>query len=139
MLWRGDTRRSYVRCAGDARAGDDVRAPFADTWREGDAPGDGADPSPGLYEPGRGFGAPQRENAAVRACLGYATGAAETASTLAAQPFRRATFDNLLVGVGAPEGRVVDAVYGTFLGSGACSTTPELCRPDYERYPAPAR
>jgi hypothetical protein len=75
----------------------------------------------------------------VRACLGYATDATEIASTIVVQPYRRVTFDNLLIGVETPGGRVAYAVYHTFLGSSACIPNPALCRPDYERYPNPAR
>ena len=138
MLWRGDTREISVLCGGNRRAGDDVRGPFADTWREGEAPGGGPGPRPGLYEPGRGFGKLWLENAEVRDCLGYSTDSAETAYTLTAQPFRRQSFDNLLVSAETPEGAFIYAVYRNFLGSSSCISRPSLCRPDYERYPNPA-
>jgi hypothetical protein len=139
MLWRGDTRAIYVLCGGDRSAGEDVRGPFVDTWRDGDVPGGGAGPGSGLYEPGRGFGKLWRENAEVRACLGYATDAVETPFTIIVQPFRRASFDNMLIAVKAPEGKFIYAVYSGILGSSSCVIRPALCRPDYERYPDPAR
>jgi hypothetical protein len=114
MIWRGDTRTIHVLCGG-------------------------AGPGTGLHEPGRGVGRLWRENAEVRACLGYATDAVETAFTIVVQPFRRASFDNLLIAATTPEGRFIYALYSGFLGSSSYVVCPSLCRPDYERYPVPAR
>ena len=137
VLWRGDTREFYMLCGGDQRAGADVRGPLADTWAEGQPAGGGGGPRPGLYEPGRGFGKLWRADQGIRDCLGYATSAGETSYPLVLQPFRRRSFDNLLITAATPEGRFVYAVYSDFLGSSSCISYPALCRPDYARFPDP--
>jgi hypothetical protein len=98
-------------------------------------PGGGPGPRAGLYEPGRGFGRIWREQPGVRDCLGYATDPEESAGLVDLQPFRRGTFDNLLVATNTPGGRVAYALYRDYLGSSACIPNPALCHPDYERFP----
>ena len=112
----------------------------ADTWQAGDDPGGGSAPVAGLFLPGRGFGKVWREDQRVRDCLGYALTPAETAYTMSVQPFQRYTFQaNLMLSAATPEGDVIYTIYQTFLGSSACISRPALCRPDYQRYPAPSR
>ncbi|HEX5501020.1 MAG TPA: hypothetical protein VFW96_00275 [Thermomicrobiales bacterium] len=92
MIWRGDQRQIYVFC-GSQQSGR-VETDFAtgqlyfqDTWTEGQEPGGGPAPQPGLFYPQRGFGKVWRENDYVRQCLGYALTAKETGYSLSGQVF----------------------------------------------------
>lgn len=94
MFWRGD-KHLIIVLAGDPQTGQliiDARrvAPyFADTWQEGQDPGCGPAPTPGLYYPQRGFGKVWRDNDYVRSALGYARTAAESGYTMTIQDFER--------------------------------------------------
>ncbi|MGN6698004.1 MAG: hypothetical protein ACTHMR_07595 [Thermomicrobiales bacterium] len=94
MFWRGD-KHLIIVLAGDPQTGQliiDARqvAPyFADTWQEGQDPGGGPAPPPGLYYPQRGFGKVWRDNDYVRSALGYARAAAESGYTMTLQDFER--------------------------------------------------
>lgn len=87
LLYQADTRTIHLF---DLAPGTDggYHLTFPDTWDPGQPVGGGAGPTPGLYEPARGFGKLWRENAEVRARLGYATAPAETGYTLTAQTFQ---------------------------------------------------
>jgi hypothetical protein len=89
MLWRADTRTIYVLIRQDRGGSIPVGAwqSFADTWREGDEPGGGTAPAPGLYLPQRGFGKIWREHPELQQLLGYATSAEERAQSFSYQPF----------------------------------------------------
>jgi hypothetical protein len=103
MFYRGDRGHIFVLCgepgAGrlvvSGRHGEAQTPYFADTWAEGQPPGGGPGPRPGLHEPARGFGEVWREGGGghdeirVRDCLGYATSARETGYELAVQEFER--------------------------------------------------
>jgi hypothetical protein len=120
----------YVLCGGEGAGrlipggGSRPTLSFPDPWDPGQPVGGGPGPQPGLYEPGRGFGALWRENRQVRDCLGYATAPGETASTVAAKSFLRGR----LLAATTPTGRFIYAVYGT---------PPDPGWPLYERYPDP--
>ncbi len=66
----------------------DLNGVFLDTWAEGQDPGGAPGPTPGLYNPQRGFGKTWREHLETRACLGYATTPTETAFPITVQIFR---------------------------------------------------
>lgn len=151
LLWRGDLRRIYVFC-GDPASGTVLRpttvvpgdplgallggASFPDTWDPSQPAGGGPGPRPGLYEPGRGFGKLWREDARVRACLGYATDANETSYTLRMQPFPVSA----MFSATTPQGRFIYVVvWGGWSHPSSCGAFPESCRPDYTRYPDPGR
>jgi len=151
LLWRGDLRRIYVFC-GDPTRGTMLRptvfvpgdplgetlggASFPDTWDPSQPPGGGPGPQPGLYEPAHGFGKLWREDARVRDCLGYATDAAETAYTLRMQPFPVSA----MFSATTPQGRFIYVVvWSGWNHPSSCAAAPELCRPDYTRYPDPGR
>ncbi len=87
LLYQADTRTIHLF---DFALGADGggHATFPDTWNPGQPVGGGPGPTPGLYEPGRGFGTLWREHPEVRAQLGYATAPAETGYTLTAQTFQ---------------------------------------------------
>ncbi|HEX5504058.1 MAG TPA: kelch repeat-containing protein [Thermomicrobiales bacterium] len=86
MFYRGDTRQIYAICF-PSSIWNGTWSVYPDTWAEGQPVGGGPGPSPGLYEPRRGFGKVWREHPDVRQCLGYAKTADETAFTLPLQPF----------------------------------------------------
>ncbi len=128
MLYRGDLGGIYVLC-GDERAGQAFPGPkfsfyLPDTWREGDDPGGGPGPRPGLYEPVRGFGKLWRNTPAIRDCLGYATAPGETPYTIQVQPFARGQ----MLSAATPAGQFIYVVHRT-APSGTL----------YERYPSPTR
>ncbi len=78
----------YVLCGTPGRGQIPVghtAAFYRDTWAEGQNPGGGAAPVPGLFLPQRGFGKVWRENPDVQQCLGYATSATETAFPITVQ------------------------------------------------------
>lgn len=138
MLWRGETRQIYVLC-GSSQAGQVLNGNrgynyFSDTFEEGQDPGGGPGPQPGLYEPKRGFGKLWRESQRVRDCLGYATSPDETGYTIALEQFSRGAggAPNLLLSATTPQGRVVYALYQD-LAAGGC------CQYFYERYLDPIR
>ena len=101
----GEGRRIYAFCGGEERGqlvGDIYTRTmyFVDTWAEGQDPGGGPGPRPGLHEPGRGFGKVWRQGSTlapdyypasphVRDCLGYALTADEAAYTVRVQRFER--------------------------------------------------
>lgn len=113
MIYRGDQRQIYVLC-GDPRSGRLVvdlqtgTPAYQDTWMEGQDPGGGPAPSPGLFYPSRGFGKVWRSDQFIQQCLGYARTAGETGYTLQVQEFGRG--DLLL---STPDGNiyVVDVQY----------------------------
>jgi hypothetical protein len=127
MIYRGDVRGIYVLC-GDAAAGRVYSwgprgAPyFPDPWREGEEPGGGQGPAPGLYEPRFGFGKLWRESPGVRACLGYATDPDGTAYTIRTSGHAR----GYLINAATPQGRFIYSLY--------ISGVERL----YERYPDPS-
>lgn len=108
----GHDRRIYVLCGGET-AGQLLQsyppdAPFfPDTWAEGQDPGGGPVPAPGLFLPQRGCGKVWREGRGVRDCLGYATAPPEVATILTVQPFT----DGLLVSSAGDGG----AIYAFFI------------------------
>jgi hypothetical protein len=121
----GGARRIYVFC-GDERAGRSFAsrlfAPyFPDTWREGDDPGGGPGPTPGLYQPKLGFGKLWRERPDIRDCLGYATTPDETAYTIRVQQFVRGNMLSATTSAGR-------FIYVQYQGDGY----------RYERYPDPS-
>lgn len=131
MIWRGDTRGVWVLCNGSPSAGTRVRG-FGDTWQEGEDPGGGLGPGPGLFEPKRGFGKIWRENPEVRQCLGYATSPDETAYTLNQQRFYQPMSAKSLawmVSAAAPEGRFIYV-----LSTSIPTPAQEI---GYERFPDP--
>jgi hypothetical protein len=102
MLWRGDQRWIYVLCGehssgnvlvsgtyDPATGGGTERPYFIDTWQEGQDPGGGPAPVPGLFYPVRGFGKVWRENPAVQRGLGYALTGNDVGYTALAQDFER--------------------------------------------------
>ena len=130
MYYRGDTRRISVFCGGVT--GIVLLAPggetaFPDTWTEGQEPGGGPAPEPGLFYPQHGFGTLWRENQRVRDCLGYARTATEEGYAFAAQEFRR----GLLLNAPPSEGRTI---YVVALGPFGNGTGPEAT---YAPYPDP--
>ena len=100
---------------------------FFDTWTEGQDPGGGAAPTPGLFSPQRGFGKVWRDNPEVRACLGYARTANETGYTIAAQQFQNGLM------LSEPEARFIYVI--------TIHRPCFDCEEDatYERYGVPAR
>ncbi len=60
---------------------------FKDTWAEGQEPGGGAAPVPGLFFPQRGFGKVWRDNPEVQQLLGYALTNNESVKPLVFQGF----------------------------------------------------
>jgi hypothetical protein len=138
MLYRGDLRRIYVLCGEPAagivlvagqydRQGGSPQTPFfPDTWQEGDEPGGGPAPAPGLFAPQRGFGKVWREHPEVQRCLGYATSARESGYSLTAQYFE------LAVVLSGPEGRTVYAITTESFKSGGLTAK-------YTRYDLPPR
>jgi hypothetical protein len=60
---------------------------FKDTWAEGQEPGGGAAPVPGLFFPQRGFGKVWRDNPEVQQMLGYALTDNESVKQLVFQGF----------------------------------------------------
>ena len=106
----------------------DLSGVFLNTWAEGQDPGGGPAPTPGLYNPQRGFGKVWREHTEVHDCLGYATTATETAFPITVQWFAGGYF--LLSDT--PEGRFIYAIH-TFSRCNGCPT-----EGDYERLAAPA-
>ena len=106
--------RIYVLC-GEPDAGRLLQprygpdAPFfPNTWTEGQDPGGGPGPAPGLFLPQRGFGKLWREGEGVRDCLGYATTPNEAATKLTVQSFT----EGLLVS-SAGDGGTIYAFYIT--------------------------
>ena len=87
LLYQADTRTIHLFGLIPGTDGGD-HATFPDTWDPGQPVGGGAGPTPGLYEPARGFGTLWRAHPEVRAQLGYATATAETGYTLTAQTFQ---------------------------------------------------
>jgi hypothetical protein len=89
MLWRADTRTIYILIRQDQGGSIPVGAwlSFADTWKEGDEPGGGPAPVPGLYLPKRGFGKVWREHPELQQLLGYATSSEERGQPFTYQPF----------------------------------------------------
>ena len=69
----------------------------------------------------------------MRDCLGYARTATETGYTIAAQLFQAGLM------LSEPGGRFIYVVFDTYLGGSSCISRPDLCVPDYERYPNPTR
>jgi hypothetical protein len=124
MLYRSDQRRIYVLCgepdagrvlvAGQYNPQGGVRQTpfFADTWQEGDDPGGGPGPTPGLFVPQRGFGKVWREQSEVRQCLGYATTARDTGYVLIAQDFELGAI------LSAPDGQSIYSITTEFFRSG---------------------
>jgi hypothetical protein len=96
----------YVFC-GDAESGQVLssqpNAFFEDTWTEGQDPGGGPAPTPGLYYPRRGFGKVWRDNPNVQNCLGYATTPDEVGFPITVQPFGA----GILLLSNTPEGRYI--------------------------------
>lgn len=70
---------------------------------------------------------------------GYATDVGEVAFAFPAQPFQRATSDNLLIAVRTPETPLIYGVYDTFPAGSTCVSYPSLRRLNDERYSGPAR
>ena len=138
LLWRGDTRQIYALCGGNQQSGPDMQV-YDDTWSDGQPVGGGPGPRPGLHEPARGFGKVWRENQLVRDCLGYATDPAETAYTIAIQPFQGSAGYHQLISATTPQGRFIYRTYYTYIGGSSCIGNPALCRPDYDRVPYPIR
>ena len=144
MIWRGDLRGIYVLCGGEVagqllvagRYGERQTPYFPDTWAEGQEPGGGdavgAAPTPGLYEPQRGFGKVWREgvmyytDTRVRDCLGYATTPKETGYELVVQEFERGVM------LASPDGRAIDVVATRWSKNFGLAGS-------YTRYPAQAR
>ncbi len=87
--------------AGSPSAGEWRR--YRDTWEEGQEPGGGPAPTPGLYYPQRGFGKVWREGSGVREAVGYALTGDEQALTLTVQYFDRGQ----MLAVATPEGRFI--------------------------------
>ncbi len=87
LLYQADTRTIHLFDLAPGTDGGN-HLTFPDTWDPSQPVGGGAGPTPGLYEPNRGFGKLWRENAEVRARLGYATVPAETGYTLTIQAFQ---------------------------------------------------
>jgi len=100
---------------------------YRDTWAEGQDPGGGPAPVPGLFFPRRGFGKVWRENPDVQQCLGYATSAAEIAFPIAVQLFA----GGVLLLSDTPEGRFIYAIH-TFARCNGCAD-----EGDYARFAAP--
>jgi hypothetical protein len=138
MIWRADTRQIYALCGGPQAGslsglpGHEGRLAFPDTWAEGEDPGGGLGPAPGLYRPALGFGKLWRENAAVRDCLGHAVAPEGTLAPLAALDFRRGEL--LLVETEA--GRFVYALTFNTYANGV-SAVPGSGQ--YQRFPVAGR
>ena len=133
MIYRGDTRRIYV-LHGSVQSGEALipnpigsELAWADEWVEGDEPGGGAAPIPGLFLPARGFGKLWREGAGVRSALGYANTAEERGYTLTVQSFRT----GLLLTVDGPNG---PGIYALTIEGRGNSNAPAIT---YRRYLAP--
>jgi len=121
----------YVLCGAPERGTIPVghtAAFYRDTWAEGQDPGGGPAPVPGLFFPRRGFGKVWRENPDVQQCLGYATSATETAFPIAVQRFA----GGVLLLSDTPEGRFIYAIH-TFARCNGCAD-----EGDYERFAVPA-
>jgi hypothetical protein len=132
MYYRSDTQRIYVFCGGVT--GIVLLSPqgepaFPDSWVEGQDPGGGPAPQPGLYYPQRGFGKLWRENQRARDCLGYARSANEVAYTFAAQQFQH----GFMLAGAPPEGNII---YMVPVGSFGNGTGPSAY---YLPYPDPSR
>ncbi len=127
------TRKTiFALCGGDGtgRIVSTEIAPFApDTWVEGQEPGGGPAPIPGLFLPARGFGKLWREHDTVRDCLGYARTPNETGFTTTVQRFQ----GGVLLLSDTPEGRFI---YSFRIRSNCRSCGNTI---SYERYPLTAR
>jgi hypothetical protein len=124
-------RAILVLCGGEAAGQVLAPAPglfYLDSWAPGQEPGGGPAPVAGRSYPQRGFGTVWREDGRVRACLGYATSAEETAFRITVQAFA----GGYLVLSDAPAARAGYVV----TGSRQC-TSCEL-RASYRRYAVPA-
>jgi hypothetical protein len=102
---------------------------FPDLWSEGQEPGGGPAPTPGLYFPQRGFGKIWRENPTVPQFLGYATTATETVFTPDIQFFA----GGALLRSETAEGHFIYVLHV----QGHCNGCPN--EGDYERFPATPR
>ena len=88
----GSTRTTIFVLCGDTVSGDvlstSVYSFAPDFWANGQEPGGGPAPVPGLYLPKRGFGKVWREHEFIRNCVGYASTPNETGFTLSLQAFQ---------------------------------------------------
>jgi hypothetical protein len=122
----------FILCGGDqsGKVLTPTITPFApDFWTEGQEPGGGPAPTPGLYLPQRGFGMLWRENAYVRECVGYASTPNEIGFTMTLQKFQ----GGLLFLSDTPEGRFIYSAK-VRRNCNACGNTIT-----YERYTLPLR
>ena len=103
--FRDDTGRGafYILCGGpdggEALIGLHSSFVYPDYWDPSQPVGGGPGPSPGLYEPPRGYGTIW--NQIGRSCLGYATAPDETPSPVTDQTFQRGSM------ISTPDGQGV--------------------------------
>jgi len=88
MIYRANTQTITV-VSRDANSGVQIGnwLGFKDTWAEGQEPGGGKAPVPGLFFPQRGFGKVWRDNPDVQQLLGYALTDNESVKPLVFQGF----------------------------------------------------